>query len=231
MNRQEFLEKLDKELTRLEVDDAEDIVDEYSEHFDYKLSVGRTEEEIIKKLNSPETIAEKYAASDKKDKAGDITKAILRNMGLGFLNVLMGFVFTVLFCAVLVVAACALACAVFGFCALTAINIGGLMPAQPIAAGVFLGLTLLALCLVLVIGTIYCWLYAMQWVKVYWRWQKNMFARRFLYPAISLHPLINKPLANRIKFSGMVGAFTSIVFFAVWFIVSICLAGQFAFWA
>lgn len=42
------------------IDEIEDIISEYEEHFNFKLEEGFTEEEIAKKLSSPKEIAKEY---------------------------------------------------------------------------------------------------------------------------------------------------------------------------
>ena len=48
MNKKEFLDELRKELKKNNVSDIEEIIEEYDNHFNYKLEEGRTKEEIAK---------------------------------------------------------------------------------------------------------------------------------------------------------------------------------------
>ena len=45
MTRNQFMEELGRRLKALNVPDAEEILAEYEEHFDFKLEEGKTEEE------------------------------------------------------------------------------------------------------------------------------------------------------------------------------------------
>ena len=60
MNKKEFLDELRKELKKNNVSDIEEIIEEYDNHFNYKLEEGRTEEEIAKKLSPPQEIAKEF---------------------------------------------------------------------------------------------------------------------------------------------------------------------------
>lgn len=53
MKKAEFLNRLSDELNKRRVTDAEDIVEEYRQHFDLKLADGFFEEEIAARLGDP----------------------------------------------------------------------------------------------------------------------------------------------------------------------------------
>lgn len=61
MNRYEYLEKIDQLLITLPYDERREIMYDYEEHFKEALKDGKTEEEIIIALGSPEKIASQYA--------------------------------------------------------------------------------------------------------------------------------------------------------------------------
>ena len=50
MTKNEYLEQLQASLRRGRVSDADDILDEYRQHFEFKMAEGYTEEEIAAKL-------------------------------------------------------------------------------------------------------------------------------------------------------------------------------------
>ena len=60
MTKTEFLTRLGAELKARKVSDMEDILGEYSRHFDYKLADGYSEEEIAARLGSPEELAAQF---------------------------------------------------------------------------------------------------------------------------------------------------------------------------
>ena len=65
MTKENFLEQLRKELKLKNVSDIDEIIADYEEHFEFKVEEGKTEEEIVKKLASPEIIAREYAEPPK----------------------------------------------------------------------------------------------------------------------------------------------------------------------
>ena len=60
MTKNEYLEQLQASLRRGRVSDADDILDEYRQHFEFKMAEGYTEEEIAAKLGAPADIAAQY---------------------------------------------------------------------------------------------------------------------------------------------------------------------------
>ena len=57
MTKSDFLERLAAELKRHHVSEPDEIIDEYREHFAFKLADGYSEEEIATKLGAPGAIA------------------------------------------------------------------------------------------------------------------------------------------------------------------------------
>lgn len=60
MTKSEFLDILRKELASSHVQDVDDIVNDYVEHFSYKMEEGYTEEEIARNLGDPVSLAKEY---------------------------------------------------------------------------------------------------------------------------------------------------------------------------
>ena len=79
MTKLDFLEKLKTELNRKNVSDAADIIEEYEQHFAFKLADGYSEEEIAAKLGDPKGIAAQYDVSQV---AGNGGKKIITAIGL-----------------------------------------------------------------------------------------------------------------------------------------------------
>lgn len=72
MTKQEYLNELKSELIKQGVEDTEEVLTEYEQHFLFKLADGFPEEEIAAKLGAPGTIAAQFAGipSKKKQKGG-----------------------------------------------------------------------------------------------------------------------------------------------------------------
>lgn len=63
MNKNEFVNELRKNLQGLPLEDIQDILSDYEEHFDVGMSKGKSESEIAKELGEPKEIAEGYRSN------------------------------------------------------------------------------------------------------------------------------------------------------------------------
>lgn len=70
MTKQKFMSKLSDELNRRGVADADDILQEYEQHFAFKLADGCTEEEIAARLGDPARLAAQFGESGEAKKSG-----------------------------------------------------------------------------------------------------------------------------------------------------------------
>ncbi len=60
MNKNEFLSILTSVLEKNQISDAAEIIEEYEQHFAFKLADGYSEEEIAARLGDPEKLALQY---------------------------------------------------------------------------------------------------------------------------------------------------------------------------
>lgn len=172
MNRDNFLESLEKSLNNIPPEEREDIIYDYEEHFRMGMEQGKSEEEIARSLGNPKNIARHYTAgyivkqAEESKSTRNITKAILAIIGLSFFNivvvlgpflgllgVLLGF-FSTAVAITLSGLAVLFAFIAYPFfpAAFTAITISG--PAN-IAAGIFLSIGIIALGFLLLIAVYY----------------------------------------------------------------------------
>lgn len=63
MNKEEFLNTLDAALTNFKAEDKKEILYDYEEHFRIGKENGKDEEELIKELGNPNSIADQYKTS------------------------------------------------------------------------------------------------------------------------------------------------------------------------
>ena len=94
MTKIEFLEMLTTELKHNNVADAADIIEEYEQHFAFKLADGYSEEEIAAKLGNPKNIAAQYD-SVPKERSG--SKKIITRIGLCVAGFFFGILFILLY--------------------------------------------------------------------------------------------------------------------------------------
>lgn len=92
MSKQEYLQLLNRYLTRVSPEERKDIINEYETHFISGKEAGKTEDEISQELGNPKEIGREMSASAAMDKAetsrnaSNVTNAVLAVMGLGILN-------------------------------------------------------------------------------------------------------------------------------------------------
>ncbi len=92
MNKNEFMSILAEQLSELSVEERNDIIYDYEEHFRVGVESGRTEEELAIGLGDPKTIAKQLKAGYLVQRAqndvstGNVLKAIIATIALGFFN-------------------------------------------------------------------------------------------------------------------------------------------------
>ncbi len=85
MNKREYLAQLERELKRNHVPDAGEILNEYAQHFAFKLADGYSEEEISARPGEPAALAAQFDGPSAPPKAGNKPLAAF---GLCFVDLL-----------------------------------------------------------------------------------------------------------------------------------------------
>ena len=99
MTKHEFMARLASELHKRNVADAADVIEEYEQHFAFKLADGYSEEEIAAKLGNPEELAAQFESSGA-PKAARGSRA-LTVAGLCFVDLFAGLFFVLLAAGIL----------------------------------------------------------------------------------------------------------------------------------
>lgn len=92
MNKEEYLKKLSKLIKKVSIEDKNDILLDYDEHFRIGVENGRTEEEIAEALGDPKNVAKQIKADYMVKRAEDkpsptsIIEAVVAVAGLGLIN-------------------------------------------------------------------------------------------------------------------------------------------------
>lgn len=221
MTKENFLEQLRKELKLNNVSDIDEIIADYEEHFEFKAEEGKTEEEIVKKLASPEIIAREYAETPKQinkfERGAKIT-------GVTALSVVFALIYAFMWGSVAVLGAFALVGLTTGFCLITTLNIAGLIPFMPYLPSFIIGIACLGLSVISAIGCIYLALYVKQWGKAYFRWCKNT-VNGNAYPSVSMQPKLSKRAAFILKLTAMIGLVVFVSFFVIGYATMCVSAG------
>ena len=220
MNKNQYLEELRKELMANNVTDIEDIISEYEQHFAFKQEEGSTEEEIARKLSSPNEIAKEYVKSESFS-TNKYEKGI-KTTGIVFMSIPLFFVYMLMCASIIVIGAFSVVCVVTGFCLITTVNVGGIIPNMPYFSSLIIGISLFGLAGISAIGTFYLFMYIKQWGKIYLRWCSNLINNNH-YPSISKHPNISKKLSSKLKLIAVVCLVIFIVTFVIGY-VSLCIS-------
>ena len=232
MNRHEYLTALEKALKAKGVRDYNEIIEEYAEHYDLKSADGYTEAEITSRLAPPEEIAQQWSDISTK-KESKIGQQIAAGIGFFFLDACLGIpIFISLYAWILSFAATTFAFALSGL--VMALGIDRIYPlseyvnvgfVMPYISSLFIGVALIALTVLVAIGTEYCRLYTNKLLAAYLRWHKTVLSgtTRNLPPK-PIHPVIapkkRRFMRNSILVSVLVFAISSMVAYASMVIAS-----------
>ncbi|HAN20067.1 MAG: hypothetical protein A2Y15_05230 [Clostridiales bacterium GWF2_36_10] len=232
MKKADFFRVLEKTLRDNHVNDIEDILSEYEDHFRFKLADGYSEEEIAAKLGDPKTLAKQFDSLIPVTEKSKSNKVII-GVGFVFADIFMAMLFILLYSWVLILAALALSSASIGICFISNINIYNLIPVMPYGCALIFSIFMLSLAVLSAVGTIYCLLYVNQLLRAYLRFHKNVFAAtsgKPVYPSLAKYPQLNNKNRRRLRSVALI----SLTFFALSFIVGyiVCAlsAGAIEFW-
>lgn len=221
MNKGAYLQELEKALRARNVVDISDILLEYEQHFDFKLSEGFSEEEIANKLEAPKVIAAQFQ--------GEHHQAnISVRVGLTFLVIFGVMALIIMYGLILVFGGFSITVIALGTCLIGDMNIAGLVPTIPYIGGLLLGLSFLGLGAVSAIATIWCYLYANQMVKAYIQWHRNTV--RGSHSKVSLHPDISFGVRQWLKRIAIVAGIAGGVMLCVGLFYMFAYTGFKPFW-
>ncbi len=152
MQKDEFLSQLRQAIKALSVDEQEEILADYDEHFRMGIADGRTETEIASALGDPRSLGKEYAAislvnrAEESPSARGLGRAVIATVGLGLFNlfvVFLPFLILVLMLVLILIIGFSLTCAgpfLTGYAILT---LAGLLPIEldtPPLAALFFGI-------------------------------------------------------------------------------------------
>ena len=218
MTKQEYLNELRNELGKNGVEDAEDILTEYEQHFLFKLTDGFTEEEIAAKLGTPGTIAAQFAGipSEKKQKGGKrkgllvLWLTVIGAFELMLYGAFLAFIAGV-FCGSLVPVA-------LGVELIAGVNFMNILPPMPYGGALVFGIALISLGVLLFLFALYCFAYLRQMIRASLRWRKNLMRGEAL-PLLPMSPQFStktrRALRSVFLWSLMIFGITFVIGFAI----------------
>lgn len=174
MTRTEFIAELESALRKNGVQDTDDIIGEYQEHFAFKLADGYSEEEIAARLGKPAELAAQFEGGGGATNRGG--RRFATAVGLVFTDLFAAMGFVLLWAWEAVMAAATLAFAAAAVCLLSGRNIQSLIPPMPYWCGAIFGLSLAALAVLAAVGSIYVAAFIRQLMRAFGRFAHNTMA-------------------------------------------------------
>ena len=230
MTKSDFLAKLSSILEKNQVADSAEIVEEYEQHFAFKLADGYSEEEIAARLGDPEQLALQF---DRGTVLAPKQSGVLTKIGLGFVDVFAGLFFLLLAACGVVIPIAAIAFAAFGICMIAGASPYCLIPAMPYWCGAILGVAVVALGVLAAVGSVYYWVLIRQLGKSFGRFQRNTIAAATgnpILPSLSVHVRLSPKANRRMRRLALIATLVFAACFVLGFVVCVLSAGSIEFW-
>lgn len=228
MTKAEYLSAFGRELKRLGVADAGDVLEEYEQHFEFKGRDGCTEEEISARLGDPAALAAQFAGTGTASGSGALTA-----VGLGFMWIFAALFFVLLAAWAAVMAAFAIACAACAVCLAVGVDAGGIIPDMPYYCALLYALALAALSVLSAVGTVYYALFVRAVVRAWARFAHNTLASArggAALPALPVAPSLPAARARRARRVALAALAVFAACFVLGAVVSMLSAGGIQFW-
>lgn len=230
MTKNDFLTKFTSVLKKNQVPDFAEIIEEYEQHFAFKLADGYSEEEIAARLGDPEQLAMQY-------ERGSVSfpkqSGVMTKIGLGFADVIAGMFFLLLAACGVVIFIAGIAFIVTGACMIVGASPYSLIPAMPYFCGFVIGIALIALGILGIIGSVYYWALFRQLIKAFGRFQHNTIAAATGNPVLPSLPVYGRlaPKQNRrLRNLALIALFTFAVCFVIGYVACALSARRLEFW-
>ena len=232
MTKTEFLTQLGSELQKRNVPDAADVLEEYEQHFAFKLADGYSEEEIAARLGAPAELAAQFGSGPQTAKHGS---AALTWLWMIWADLAFGLFMVLLISFGVALAACVLSFGLTGVCLVGDLSRFPLvsLPPMPYSSALLLGLALLALTAACTVGCIWFFAFVRQLFRAFSRFHQNAFAaakgERSL-PPLPLHPQFPPAHRRRLRTVLLISVVCFGVCLVLGAVLSMILAGGIEFW-
>lgn len=231
MTKNDFLSSLATVLEANRIEDAEEIISEYEQHFAFKLADGYTEDEIAAKLGDPEQLAAQYEPGE--SAAPRRRNPVLTRTGLAFADLFAGVFFLLLGVCGVVFAAASLSIAAYGICLIGGLKPFSFFPPFPYWCGAILGVSLLALAVLTAVGCVYYGGFVRQLCRAFGRFQYNALAAssgKPVLPSLPTHAQFSLKVKRRLRSAALIALTVFAVCFVLGYISSMLSAHALAFW-
>lgn len=229
MKRNEFIETLKEKLESNGVKDTDDIIEEYEEHFAFKLADGYSEEEIAAKLGDPKAIAAQYAPSPAESKKGKGHKALV-TAGICVSDFFFGIFCILLFAWEIIVAALTLSFGAVSVCLFAGGSIAEVsLPTMPYYCACIFGVMFIALAVLSAVGTVFFFGFIRQLTRSYSRFVKNALGKTAL-PPVTVYPQFSAKVKRTMRNIALISVTAFALLLIAGFAVSVISSGSFEFW-
>ena len=228
MTKIEFMTQFEAELRKRKVADAADIIDEYGQHFEFKMADGYSEEEIAARLGDPAALAVQFGAVGAKTSSKPL---VIVGLGLAELGAILFFLLLAAWGVVMVAAS--LSSAALAVCLVGGINAAGVIPQMPYWCGAILGLSFAPLCVLIAVGCVYYWAFVRQLVRLFGRFRHNALASasgEAVLPSLGINPQFSAKTKRRLRTVALVSLALFAACFVLGFVACAMSAGGLQFW-
>ena len=232
MTKAIFLEQLSYELKRNNISDASEIIEEYTQHFTFKLADGYSEEEIAAKLGDPKVIAKQFDSASCEKRGG---RVMIATIGLSVTDFFFGILLILLYAWAVVMIA-----AEFAFAVTAVALIGNLgrfphfsVPEMPYPCAVILGLAFIALAVLFAVGTFWYFRFVLQLIRSFGRFHKNTLAAasgKATFPTLPVYPQLSVKTKRTLRKIAIIAVILFAACFIAGFAACVIAAGSFEFW-
>lgn len=230
MTKSEFISKLSSILEKNQVEDAPEIIEEYEQHFAFKLADGYSEEEIAAKLGDPEQLGMQYERGDSQKQRRN---PFLTRLALGITEFFGGIVFLLITICGVVFSAASVAVAIYGGSLIIGVRPFDFLPVLPYWCGAVLGVALIALATLGVVGCVRYWS-LLHGILLSWkRFRSNMLAGITGEPKLPDLPIreqLSPKVSRRLRTISLLALLAFAVFFVLGFFACWLSAGALEFW-
>lgn len=219
--------QLENELRKRKVADAAGIIDEYGQHFAFKMADGYSEEEIAARLGDPTALAARFGETGTAAKKTAGKPLVVVGLGLAAIAAILFFILLTAWGVVM--AAASVSSAALAVCLIGGINVAGVIPQLPYWRGAILGLSFAPPSVLIAVGCVYYWAF----VRSFGRFRHNALASAMgdaMLSPLGIDPQFSAKTKRRLRSVTLVSLALSAAYFVLGFIACAMLAGGVQFW-
>lgn len=219
--------QLENELRKRKVADAAGIIDEYGQHFAFKMADGYSEEEIAARLGDPTALAARFGETGTAAKKTAGKPLVVVGLGLAAIAAILFFILLTAWGVVM--AAASVSSAALAVCLIGGINVAGVIPQLPYWRGAILGLSFAPPSVLIAVGCVYYWAF----VRSFGRFRHNALASAMgdaMLPPLGIDPQFSAKTKRRLRPVTLVSLALSAACFVLGFIACAMSVGGVQFW-